>query len=67
MELRARLHETQSEFFNFHGDFTAATFQTIFIYLLTLFNIDYKTLAAYALIKIDYPSLPPLIKSIIKM
>ena len=26
-----------------------------FIYLLTLFNVDYKTLAAYALIKIDYP------------
>ena len=29
----------------------------LFIYLLTLFNIDYKTLAAYALIKIDYPPL----------
>ena len=28
-----------------------------FIYLLTLFNVDHKTLAAYALIKIDYP--PP--------
>ena len=29
-----------------------------FIYLLTLFNLDYNTLAAYALIKIDYtPSL----------
>ena len=27
-------------------------------YLLTLFNVDYKTLAAYALIKIDYPPLP---------
>ena len=27
------------------------------IYLLSLFNVDYKTLAAYALIKIDYP--PP--------
>ena len=27
----------------------------LFIYLLTLFNVDYKTLAAYALIKIDYP------------
>ena len=25
-------------------------------YLLTLFSVDYKTLAAYALIKIDYPS-----------
>ena len=35
-----------------------------FIYSLTLFNVDYKTLAAYALIKIYYP--PP-IKSIIKM
>ena len=23
--------------------------------LLTLFNVDYKTLAAYTLIKIDYP------------
>ena len=34
------------------------------IYLLTLFNVDYKTQAAYALIKIEYP-LP--IKSIIKM
>ena len=31
---------------------------TIFIYLLTLFNVNYKTLAAYAPIKIDYP--PPL-------
>ena len=30
----------------------------LFIYLLTLFNVDYKTLAAYALMKIDYP--PPL-------
>ena len=29
----------------------------LFIYLFTLFNVDYKTLAAYALIKIDYP--PP--------
>ena len=29
------------------------------IYLLTLFNVDYKTLAAYALIKIDYSSHPP--------
>ena len=29
----------------------------LFIYLLTLFNVDYKALAAYALIKIDYP--PP--------
>ena len=28
------------------------------IYLLTLFNVDYKTLAAYALIKIDYPPPP---------
>ena len=28
-------------------------------YLLTLFNVDYKTLAVYALIKIDYP--PPLL------
>ena len=28
------------------------------IYLLTLFNVDYKTLAAYALIKIDYPLSP---------
>ena len=41
------------------------------MYLLTLFNVDYKTLAAYALIKIDYPpDLPlpiPPIKSIIKM
>ena len=27
------------------------------IYLLTLFNVDYKILTAYALIKIDYP--PP--------
>ena len=27
----------------------------LFIYLLTLFNVDYKTLPAYALIKIDYP------------
>ena len=27
----------------------------LFIYLLTLFNVDYKTLAACALIKIDYP------------
>ena len=26
----------------------------IFIYLLTLFNIDHRTLAPYALIKIDY-------------
>ena len=25
----------------------------LFIYLLTLFNVDYKTLAAYVLIKID--------------
>ena len=33
------------------------TFETRkrFIYLLTLFKVDYKTLAAYALIKIDYP------------
>ena len=30
----------------------------LFIYLLTLFNVDYKILAAYALIKIEYP--PPL-------
>ena len=30
-----------------------------FIYLLTLFNLDYNTLAAYALIKIDYTPLPP--------
>ena len=30
----------------------------LFIYLLTLFNVDYKTLAAYALIKIDYPPYP---------
>ena len=30
-------------------------FYFFFIYLLTLFNVDYKTLAAYALIKIDYP------------
>ena len=37
----------------------------LFIYLITLFNVDYKTLAAYALIKIDYPPSPP-IKSIIK-
>ena len=29
----------------------------LFIYLLTLFNVDYKILAAYALMKIDYP--PP--------
>ena len=29
----------------------------LFIYLLTLSNVDYKTLAAYALIKIDPP--PP--------
>ena len=29
----------------------------LFIYLLTLFYVDYKTLAAYALIKIDFP--PP--------
>ena len=28
----------------------------IFIYLFTLFNVDYKTLVAYELIKIDYPS-----------
>ena len=27
----------------------------LFIYLLALFNVDYKTLATYALIKIDYP------------
>ena len=27
----------------------------LLIYLLTLFNVDYKTLAANALIKIDYP------------
>ena len=27
----------------------------LLIYLLTLFNVDYKTLVAYALIKIDYP------------
>ena len=26
----------------------------IIIYLLTLFNIDHRTLASYALIKIDY-------------
>ena len=30
----------------------------LLIYLLTLFNVDYKILAAYALIKINYP--PPL-------
>ena len=30
-----------------------------FIYLLTLFNVDYKTLAAEALIQIDNPR-PPL-------
>ena len=29
-------------------------FQGIF-FLLTLFNVNYKTLAAYALIKFDYP------------
>ena len=28
----------------------------LFIYLLTLLNVDYETLVAYALIKIDYPS-----------
>ena len=33
-------------------------FICLLIYLLTLFNVDYKTLAAYALIKINYP--PPL-------
>ena len=27
--------------------------QPLFIYLLTLFNVDHKTLAAYALIKIE--------------
>ena len=32
--------------------------QNLFIYLLTLCNVDYKTLAAYALIKIDYPPPP---------
>ena len=37
------------------------------IYLLTLFNVDYKTLAAYALIKIDYSLLSSPIKNIIKM
>ena len=36
-----------------YGPF-ALFFVVFFIYLLTLFNIDYKTLAAYALIKIDY-------------
>ena len=38
-------------------------FEDEFIYLLTLFNVDYKTLAVYALIKIDYPppSSPPLL------
>ena len=34
-------------------------FEDEFIYLLTLFNVDYKTLAVYALIKIDYPPPPP--------
>ena len=33
---------------------------SLFIYLLTLINVDYKTLAAYALVKIDY--LPPPIR-----
>ena len=37
-----------------------------FIYLLTLFNVDYNTLAAYALIKIDYPPPPPRPSSPIK-
>ena len=37
-----------------YGPF-ALFFVVFFIYLLTLFNIDYKTLAAYALIKIDSP------------
>ena len=30
----------------------------LFIYLLTLFSVDYKILAAYALIKIDNASSP---------
>ena len=38
-------------------------YERLLIYL-TLFNVDYKTLAAHALIKIDYPT--P-IKSIIRM
>ena len=37
------------------------------IYLLNLFNVYYKTLAAYALIKIDYSLLSSPIKNIIKM
>ena len=31
----------------------------IFIYLLTLFSVDYKILAAYALIKVYNPPPPP--------
>ena len=37
----------------------------LFIYLLTLFNVDYNAPAAYALIKIEYPH--PVPYSIIKM
>ena len=35
----------------------------LFIYLSNLFNVDYKTLASYALIKMDYHLPPPIIKN----
>ena len=59
--LQKSLHWTMFFFFQYVFSFTRVhdiLFIYLFIYLLTLLKVNYKTLAAYALIKIDYPPLP---------
>ena len=50
-------HCVERCFFFFNMCFLSREFTIfyLFIYLLTLLKVNYKTLAAYALIKIDYP------------
>ena len=56
--LQKSLRWTMFFFFNMCFLSREFTIFYLFIYLLTLLKVNYKTLAAYALIKIDYPPLP---------